>query len=538
MKSVPAVRAALALAATGALTLTLAACGSSSPGPSSASTSSTNPGATTSAAAQKYADGKTFTMVLGDDPGSLDPDFTSLGSTVQVDRFLYDSLINIDQDGQEQAGLAATWTGDASKVTYTLRQGITCSDGSPLTASDVAKNITFVGDPANKSPRIGVYVPPGAKAVGDDAAGTVTVTVAAPDAFLARNVGGLPIVCAKGMADRGTLKSGADGTGPYTLTEAVPDDHYTLTRRDGYTWGPSAQGTDYDADVTGRPAKVVIKVVGNETTAANLLLAGQVNEATVIGPDRQRLEAKKLFVRQYVQPLGELWFNQKPGLPTADEAVRKALVQGVDLKELLAVTTSGTGKAPTSLVTDGPCDADTVSGNLPAQDVQAAKSVLAGQDIKITLYYPSSLGAGLQAGAELLNKDWSALGVKVTLKAMTQAQAGSVIVGGQGEWTATILPIGVSLPTQIVSFLSGPTPPNGTNFAFLKNSAYEAAVKQASAQSGAAGCENWTAAQKALLQQLDVIPFADSTVPLFGNGAAFEISQGSVTPTSIRMLAD
>lgn len=511
------------LAAAVAVALALAACGSGS-SPSNGKSG-----------AAKYANGKTFTMVLGDDPGNLDPQFTSLGSTTQVDRFLYDSLVNVDAKGAMTAGLAASWTGNATTVTYTLRKGVTCSDGSALTASTIAKNISFVGDPNNKSPRIGLYVPPGAKAVGDDAAGTVTVTSAAPDPFLSRNVGGLQIVCAKGMADRGVLKKGSDGTGPYTLTEVVPNDHYTLTRRDGYTWGP---GADYQANYPGMPAKVVVKIVGNETTAANLLVAGQVNQATIVGPDRQRLAAKKLFTQQYVQPLGELWFNQKPGLPTADEAVRKALVQAVDLEQLQKAVTGGTGAAATGLVApgQGPCNTDTVSGNLPSHDVDAAKAALAGKNLAITLYYPSSLGAGMQAGTELLQKDWSALGVKVTVKAMTQAEAGQVIIGGQGSWTAAILPLGVTLPTQLVTFLSGPTPPNGTNFAFLNNSGYTASVQAASAKPGTAGCDDWAAAEKALIQQADVVPFADSTVPGFAQGATFEFSQGSVTPTSVRML--
>jgi peptide/nickel transport system substrate-binding protein len=33
------------------------------------------------------------------------------------------------------------------------------------------------------------------------------------------------------------------------------------------------------------------------------------------------------------------------------------------------------------------------------------------------------------------------------------------------------------------------------------------------------------------------VPFVDSTVHAFGKGATFELTQGSIAPASIRMLA-
>ena len=38
--------------------------------------------------------------------------------------------------------------------------------------------------------------------------------------------------------------SGTDGTGPFVLEEAVPNDHYTFRARDDYTWGPDGATTD------------------------------------------------------------------------------------------------------------------------------------------------------------------------------------------------------------------------------------------------------------------------------------------------------
>ena len=72
-------------------------------------------------------------------------------------------------------GLAESWEETPTSVTYTLKDGITCADGTPLTASTVADNFSFVADPANQSPLLGLYVPPGITAEADDAARTVTL---------------------------------------------------------------------------------------------------------------------------------------------------------------------------------------------------------------------------------------------------------------------------------------------------------------------------------------------------------------------------
>ena len=51
------------------------------------------------------------------------------------------------------------------------------------------------------------------------------------------------------------------------------------------------------------PAKIVLKVVPNESTAANLMLSGQLNATEIVGTDRQRLAAKKLTELDFLAPL-------------------------------------------------------------------------------------------------------------------------------------------------------------------------------------------------------------------------------------------
>lgn len=69
------------------------------------------------------AEGKTMTMAISADPGNLDPQFTSLSVTMQVDWFLYDSLVGISPDGKQVPGLADKFEGNSTTAKYTLRKG-------------------------------------------------------------------------------------------------------------------------------------------------------------------------------------------------------------------------------------------------------------------------------------------------------------------------------------------------------------------------------------------------------------------------------
>jgi len=520
-------RVLTAVAALAATALSVAACssGASSGGNAAASSSS-------SSSSTAYVSGRTATIMLPSDPGNLDPDLTSLSVTEAADYFLYDSLINFAPNGTPEPGLATKWSGTTTSVTYTIRKGVTCSDGSPLTAAAVAANINFIGNVKNASSRAGVWVEPGATATADNATGTVTVKSPVPDAFLATDVGQAQIVCDSGMKNRKLLQEGAEGTGLYTLTSAVPGSSYTLTLRKGYDWGPGG----VTSATKGLPATVVLKVVANMTTGANLLLSGGANIGEVVGPDTQRLTS--LYSQSVDAPFGILWFNQKQGTPTAQEPVRKALTESLQLTQLGQVLTSGTGAASTGMVTAAlsPCKGNTVSGNLPAYDQSAAKSALAGKNLSIAVYYPTSSGSGAASAAELMQTTWSQLGVKVSLHGITDAELDSEIVAGTAAWNVAIVPIGLTTPSELVPFVSGATPPTGEDFSYIKNAAYTADVTKASSAAGSTGCPDWNAAETQLYKDVDLVPFADSAIATYAKGATFSLSQGSVMPASIRML--
>ncbi len=80
------------------------------------------------------------TLVRGnfDEPPSLDPAFSSTGSSSNVVQDMFEGLVSTDADGNIVPALATNWdiSQDGTVYTFHLRDGIKWSDGSPITAQD------------------------------------------------------------------------------------------------------------------------------------------------------------------------------------------------------------------------------------------------------------------------------------------------------------------------------------------------------------------------------------------------------------------
>src|SRR5215217_2711246 len=87
-----------------------------------------------------FATGATYTHALPSDPGNLHPLRAGQIVTNTILPFAYDTLISIDEQGKVVGQLAESWKVTPKRVTFTLRPGVTCADGTELTATDVADN--------------------------------------------------------------------------------------------------------------------------------------------------------------------------------------------------------------------------------------------------------------------------------------------------------------------------------------------------------------------------------------------------------------
>ena len=498
---------------------------------------------------ENLADGGTYVTSLTADPGNLNPLTAIKQTTNSVVTFAYDTLININPEGQIVPQLASDWEVTERSVTYTLKDGITCSDGTELTAEAVADNFLWAKDPKNASTVIGSGLPSYDFEVDyDNAARTVTITMDTPYAFLTEGAGLVRIVCPAGLADPDSLAHATNGTGPFVLTDYAADEHLTLEVRDDYTWGPDGASTD----VPGFPDKVEFRIVKNATTAVNLFLSGELSDVTPNSADKARLEGRNAFTLDTLQGPSEFFFNERDGFPTSDPDVRRALTMALDRDALVEAVTEGEGSPADGLavIAPRPCPDDTVSGNLPEYDADAAADLLDeagwtvgsdgvrekdGETLSITLGYPSETPA-ITAAMELVRQWWEDLGVDVEAKAQGTNAFLETLFGGS-DWDVAFLNVQIAYPTDFVQFANGPVPPNGQNFAEISNPEYNRLTTQAAmTPTDQGGCDLWGQAEKALFEAVDVVPISNNVVVTYADQVEYEPGVWNlVEPTSIRM---
>jgi peptide/nickel transport system substrate-binding protein len=486
-------------------------------------------------------------MAVGYDLGAFDPYHSSL--IFAYYRIAYDSLLNQSPDGKFVSGLAQTWRADADTAEFTLRPDVSCSDGTPLTASQVAADLSYLGDPKNASPQYGLFVPKVPfKVTADDASRAIKISMSKPYGFVLNTLGLVPIMCGKGLRNPSMLKTSSDGTGPFVLSGVVTGQSYTFTVRKGYRWGPNGAATS----AQGTPERLVLKVVSDETTAANLVLSGGLNYAWIRGHDRQRLIAQNVK-RFSVTGFGaNLWFNQIGARPTAEKPVRQALVHALDVSQLIKVSTGGSGRAATGLVhpLPKPCPGDSVAGRLPAHDLNAAAALLDragwtkgpdgrrgkdGKPLVVNLHYVSTSNPYNQPTAELLAQQWKAIGVDTRLTADTTTALTSVMYKTHNFDVLLSAPT-FSRPDGLVLFLSGPIPPKGTNIGGTNNAEYTALTAKATGLTIPDSCSYWTRAEQALFRDADVAPLSDSVTQVFLHKAEAAWALDTPIPTSFKLL--
>ncbi|WEK60732.1 MAG: ABC transporter substrate-binding protein [Candidatus Microbacterium colombiense] len=492
-----------------------------------------------------FVSGGTFVKALSDDPGDLNPMKTVSPDTFDVVTIAYESLIYVTPDGDFEPWLAAEWTDTGTEATYTLKDGITCADGSEFTAQTVADNINYNADPANATFSYGTVITEAVSATAEGNVVTVTSTV--NDPFLAVNIGTIMMVCDAGLADTDSLFDTTDGTGLFQLSEARTGDAYVFTKRDDYTWGPD----DVTSETVGLPDTIEARVIADQSTITNLLLSGELNSGVVTGPDQARLEGAGVDYVGVRNPVGQILFNEKEGRPFSDPLVREALSIAIDRDEVGPVIAGATGIPSESLVTKSPllCVADEPTWTLPDTDLDRAAELLDeagwvlnddgmrekdGKPLDIKFIYDAPTASHGPA-AELVKETWDGLGVNTILSANDSA-AWSDQLYTSFDWDTGWVQIGPGSPVVLALFFEGATPDKGgLNFMFVDNPAYNELAEQAKVASPDDTCGLWQQAENELIERFDTFPVIDNILPNYQSGAVFD-QPNFLTPTSIRML--
>ncbi|UJP09027.1 ABC transporter substrate-binding protein [Microbacterium sp. KUDC0406] len=297
-----------------------------------------------------------FVSTISKPGGVFLPGFYDNGWDGNAVQPIFASLVVTDDSGEPVADLADKWEVADDGLTYTfhVRDGAKFSDGSPVTAEDVAFTLTLLNDPqyaggvdfsdivikGTDEYKNGSATSLSGIEVTDPQ--TITITTEKKNPLALRTLGGQ--VISKAYYGKGYAKGKLDylkalygkplGAGPYALDEYVEGQEIRYTANPNY--------------YSGEPSipRLIFKVVSSDSALQNFengdIDQGGFGSDPAVLKELQGLGFASIRAR-VVPDIGAIWVNnKKPAL--ADTEVRQALYYGLDRQQIVDAKYKGLGQ--------------------------------------------------------------------------------------------------------------------------------------------------------------------------------------------------
>lgn len=304
------------------------------------------------AVAQKRTD--TIIVGLTDPSGAFTPYFQQSGYDGNVSSLLYASLVTVDDKGVPTPELAESWDVSDDQLTYTfhLRKDLKFSDGSPLTADDVAFTWTIQYDKSydgsSQLPSLNVE---GGKAYKDGSSTaiegikvidpqTISVTLEQPNATALVQLGSNVLSKAYygkdyKFGDLEYIKKLHEkplGDGPYKLEKFIPGQEVRFVANENY--------------FKGKPKTEHFIYKTTEGDVWQFVETGEVDYASFSATDENIEKLKALgfvnIIPYTPSTYGYLQVNLKHE-QLKDKLVRQAIVYGLDRQSIYVDAAQGAG---------------------------------------------------------------------------------------------------------------------------------------------------------------------------------------------------
>ncbi|MDQ7793271.1 MAG: ABC transporter substrate-binding protein [bacterium] len=263
--------------------------------------------------------GGTLVVAVPADPAGLDPHKAVAAATFQITRNLYETLVQVDPNGELESALALEWevSPDGLAYTFYLRPGARFHDGRAADAAAVKASFERLLDPATGHPRRKDYAVIGELVI----AGEHTLVIRLAEysaAFLSNLAMGWAAVVPVDAAD---LFNQPVGSGPFRFVEWRPQQHVKLARFE-----------EYGVDELPYLDEVVFQIIPDGAVQLRHLQAGQVDVITVLPPETADQVRSTPGLKVLSAPMNAVQLlainNARP--PFDDLRVRRALSHLVD----------------------------------------------------------------------------------------------------------------------------------------------------------------------------------------------------------------
>jgi peptide/nickel transport system substrate-binding protein len=374
-----------------------------------------------------------------------------------ADEMLYNGIVRNDPNGTDKVvpGLAESWHVSKDGLTYTfhLRKGLKYSDGSPLTAEDVAWNLEQFADPEVNISLAGVAE--GMESARATNADTVVVKLEHPVAAFLYNLAIFPafIVDKEKLEQEGpAFWKHPVGTGPFKLKEFQSGSHITFEKNPYFF-------------ERGKPYLQTMRwnFVPNSNTRVLALKSGEAQMADGIPfAQVESLQSESnLEIQQVELPQAVLMITNNKVKALGDAHVRRALSLAINREQLNETVFRGTGTVPNSVLMNFELDASDQEVPPFEYNVEKAKEEMAAskfaKGFSTSLQYPAGADYFKQM-ALLIQQELGAIGVEVKLEELEASTIAEKWLEGEFEMTFPFVGTSsdVPVPDEYASFYALP----------------------------------------------------------------------------------
>lgn len=340
-------------------------------------------------------------------PTSWDPVTSRTGYDINTISLPYASLTRLDENGDVEPSLAESWeySDDGRAITFTLREGLTFSDGEPLDAAAVKAFFDRGTSQENSHLRDQLA---GLESVTADSERDVTLHLAAVDYQIPYLVAGRTGAIASPAAgeDPEQLAIEPVGAGPFILTEFIPESQATFVKNPDY-WDADRIHIDKLVLNPALDAATVVPAVQSGSVDVAVLPATQVEAAEAAGIDvtiETALTARDASINLNVAPFDD---------PRVVEAFRYVF----DRQAFVDAVTAGRGSITHQPFPEGYLAFNPEVEELWEYDPDRARAILsdAGYD-EGELSIGITAQAGGDVAAELAQDQLAAVGIESTIE--------------------------------------------------------------------------------------------------------------------------
>lgn len=334
-----------------------------------------------------------LTVAQSSDIRSNEPGVNRDGNTDSVIFHIVEGLVGYAENGEVKPLLAKSFEVSADGLTYTfkLRNDVTFHNGKALTAEDVVWNWNRYMKPETKWTCAADF--DGSKSikvtnVAAADASTVTMSIEKPSAvflgLMARPECGYTGVVSKESVGADGAYVAPIGTGPFKWAEWKKGEYVRLEKYADYV-SPANDGKPDGMVGSKRPLVDGIKfmVIPDASTVKTGLLSGALDTAEVSADliaEFKDSDTMQLIVQRN-NGKNLLYFQTRDKV-LSNVAVRRAMAEALDLDQLVAAVSNGTGAANASMVSaDSIFYSDVQKTKIP-MDLEKAKKNLADAGYK------------------------------------------------------------------------------------------------------------------------------------------------------------